>query len=233
MKITSNHAIQATLKGNWDEAIKLNKTLLDDNPRDVEALNRMGLAYTILGKSKSAKTTYQKVLEIDPLNSIALKNLSKITADSNDENGATIVINMNNIFIEETGKTKVVDLINLAQAEVLNTLRTGQALDLSAKRLKIFISQGKKYIGVLPDDIGKRLIKFINGGNKYEAFVKSSNHQNVTIFIRELKRAAKFKDQPSFLHVIEKKLSLKKANKGKAKKNADYDEEETDESSEE
>ncbi len=231
MKITSNLAIQATLKGNWDEAIKLNKSLLDENPKDVEALNRMGLAYTILGKSKSAKSTYQKVLDIDPLNSIALKNLSKITSDSSDE-GATIVVNMNNIFIEETGKTKVVDLINLAQAEVLNTLRTGQSLDLSAKRLKIFISQGKKYIGVLPDDIGKRLIKFLNGGNKYEAFVKSSNHQNVTIFIRELKRANKFKDQPSFLHVIEKKLSLKKTGKGKVKKNTDYEEDDPEESEE-
>lgn len=232
MKITSNHAIQATLKGNWDEAILLNKSLLDENPKDVEALNRMGLAYTILGKGKSAKITYQKVLDIDPLNSIAIKNLNKITDDSTDENGTTIVINMNNIFIEETGKTKVVDLINLAQSEVLNTLRTGQALDLSAKRLKIFISQGKKYIGVLPDDIGKRLIKFVNGGNKYEAFVKSSNHQNVTIFIRELKRSTKFKDQPSFLHVIEKKLSLKKMGKGKAKKAPDYEEEDSDESEE-
>lgn len=231
MKITSNLAIQATLKGNWDEAIKLNKSLLDENPKDVEALNRIGLAYTILGKSKSAKSTYQKVLEIDPLNSIALKNLSKLTSDSSEE-GATITINMNNIFIEETGKTKVVDLINLAQAEVLNTLRTGQSLDLSAKRLKIFISQGKKYIGVLPDDIGKRLIKFLNGGNKYEAFVKSSNHQNVTIFIRELKRANKFKDQPSFLHVIEKKLSLKKAGKSKGRKNTDYEEDDSEESEE-
>lgn len=232
MKITSTHAIQATLKGNWDEAIKLNKSLLDDNPKDVEALNRMGLAYTILGKSKSAKTTYQKVLEIDPLNSIAIKNLSKITSDSPDENGELIVINVNNIFLEQTGKTKVVDLINLAQAEVLLTLRTGQSVDLSAKRLKIFISQGKKYIGVLPDDIGKRLIKFIKGGNKYEAYVKSSNHQNVTIFIRELKRATKFRDQPSFLHVIEKKLSFKKGAKGKGRKNADYEEEESEESEE-
>jgi hypothetical protein len=192
----------------------------------------MGLAYTILGKSKSAKSTYQKVLEIDPLNSIAIKNISKITPDSMDENGEGIVINVNNIFLEETGKTKVVDLINLAQAEVLQTLRTGQALDLSTKRLKIFISQGKKYIGVLPDDIGKRLIKFINGGNKYEVYVKSANHQNVTIFIRELKRVAKFKDQPSFLHVKEKKLSFKKNPKGKIKKTADYEDEEPEESEE-
>lgn len=221
MKITSNDAIQATLNGNWDEAIKLNKSLLEDNPKDVAALNRMGLAYVILGKSKSAKDVFGKVLEIDPLNSIAIKNLSKIKSDSSDD-GETITVNVNNIFIEETGKTKVVELINLAQAEILVSLRTGQSLDLSTKRLKVFISQGKKYIGVLPDDIGKRLIKFINGGNKYEAFVKSANHQNVTIFLRELKRATKFKDQPSFLHAIEKKLSIKKANK---KNKDDYDDE--------
>ncbi len=191
-------------------------------PKDVEALNRMALAYTVLGKSKSAKSTYQKVLEIDPLNSIALKNIKKIKVDSSDNSGDGIIIQVNNIFLEETGKTKVVDLINLAQAEILLTLRTGQYVDLSTKRLKIFISQGKKYIGVLPDDIGKRLIKFIKGGNKYEAYVKSASHQNVTIFIRELKRAAKYKDQPSFLQLVEKKLSLRKSGKTK---NKDYDDE--------
>ena len=227
MKITSNQAIQTALTGNWEEAIKLNKSLLIDNPKDVEALNRMGLAYTILGKSKSAKNTYQKVLEIDPLNSIALKNLKKIKNDSSKDSEGSIVIQVNNIFLEETGKTKIVDLINLAQAEILLTLRTGQSVDLSAKRLKIFISQGKKYIGALPDDIGKRLIKFMRNGAKYEAFVKSSTHQNVTIFIRELRRAAKFKDQPSFLHVIEKKLSLKKNGKAKIRKNLDYEDEES------
>ena len=227
MKITSNQAIQTALTGNWEEAIKLNKSLLVDNPKDVEALNRMGLAYTILGKSKSAKNTYLKVLEIDPLNSIALKNLKKNKSDLTKDPDDSVVIQVNNIFLEETGKTKVVELINLAQAEVLLTLLTGQSVDLSAKRLKIFISQGKKYIGALPDDIGKRLIKFIKSGAKYEAFVKSSNHQNVTIFIRELKRAAKFKDQPSFLHVIEKKISLKKNGKAKVRKNMYYDDEES------
>lgn len=227
MKITSNQAIQTALTGNWEEAIKLNKSLLLDNPKDVEALNRIGLAYAILGKSKSAKSTYQKVLEIDPLNSIALKNLKKIKSDSIKEPEDYQAIQVNNIFLEETGRTKVVELINLAQAEVLLTLQTGQAVEISAKRLKIFISQGKKYIGALPDDIGKRLIKFIKGGNKYEAFVKSSNHQNVTIFIRELRRATKFKDQPSFLHITEKGLNIKKNGRAKIRKNPDYDDEES------
>ncbi|MBI2621531.1 MAG: hypothetical protein HYW63_02685 [Candidatus Levybacteria bacterium] len=232
MKATSDLAIKTALGGNWEEAVKLNKSILLDNPQDVEALNRMGLAYTILGKTKSAKNTYQKVLEIDPLNSIALKNLKKIKSDSVENLSDNIIIQVNNIFLEETGKTKVIDLINLAQAEVLLTLRTGQSVELSAKRLKIFISQGKKYIGALPDDIGKRLIKFIKGGNKYEAFVKSASHQNVTIFIRELKRSAKFRDQPSFLHLVEKKLSLKKNGRAKIKPNTNYEDEESDTSEE-
>ena len=78
MKVTSNQAIQATLKGEWEHAVKLNKELLEVNEKDVEALNRMGLAYTILGKSKQAKSTYQKVLDIDPLNSIAMRNIKTV-----------------------------------------------------------------------------------------------------------------------------------------------------------
>ena len=53
MKATSDQAIKTALGGNWEGAIKINKLLLTDNPKDVEALNRMGLAYTILGKAKS------------------------------------------------------------------------------------------------------------------------------------------------------------------------------------
>lgn len=224
MKLTKNEVIQATLSGDWQKAVKLNKALLDENPKDVEALNRMALAYAIIGKNKSAKDALKKVLEIDPLNSIAIKNLGKIKNDQSKTSENEAFIHVNNIFLEETGRTKIVDLINLAQAEILISLRTGQSVDLSIKRLKIFISQGKKYIGVLPDDIGKRLIKLIKGGNKYEAYVKSTNSQNVTIFLRELKRASKFKDHPSFLQPFDKKLNIKK--NGKVKNNDAYEDEE-------
>lgn len=218
MGTTSNQAIKATLSGDWEQAIELNKALLKDSPEDIEALNRMGLAYTVIGDSKGAKRSYKKVLDIDPLNSIALKNLKKLENETNNHLDTATIIQVNNIFIEETGKTKVVELINLAQAEVLMSLRTGQSVDMSVKRLKVFIHRGKEYVGVLPDDIGNRLIKFIKGGNKYEAFVKSANHQNVSIFIRELKRSSKYKDQPSFIHALETKLHLGGAKKGRKKK---------------
>ncbi|TXG75722.1 tetratricopeptide repeat protein [Candidatus Dojkabacteria bacterium] len=211
MKVTSNQAIKATLAGDWDEAINLNKSLLDENPNDVAALNRIALAYMILGKNKNAKDSYQKVLSIDPLNSIAMKNLRKIKSDT--KNGDVITIQVNNTFLEETGKTKVVELVNVAQSEILSSLRTGQSVELSAKRLKVHVAQGKKYIGALPDDIGSRLTKLIAGGNTYEAFIKSASSQEASIFIREVKRSSKFKDQASFVQVSEAKLKIKKRSK--------------------
>lgn len=228
MPTTKNIAIDNALKGDWTKALEINEELLSENPNDVETLNRVALAYTILGKHDKAKKTYQKVLEIDSLNSIALKNIKKFNKDSKNLEFDT-TFKVNNIFIEETGKTKVVDLINLAQAEIVSHLRTGQSVNLTVKRLKIFVVEGeKKYIGVLPDDIGKRLIKFINGGNKYEAFIRSATSNSVTVFIREVKKASRFKDQPSFITVMEKPLMKKIRHKKDYEE--DSDEEETEES---
>ncbi len=209
MSTSKNQAITTALQGDWSKALEINESLLKENPQDVEALNRIALAYTILGKSDKAKKSYQKVLEIDALNSIALKNIRKFSKDSKN-NQVDVTIKVNNTFLEETGKTKVVDLVNLAQTEVLSNLRTGQSVELTIKRLKVFVVHGdKQYVGVLPDDIGKRLIKFIGGGSKYEAFIRSASHNNVTIFIRELKKSMRFKEQPSFATAFEKPLMKK------------------------
>ncbi len=51
---------------------------------------------------------------------------------------------------------------------------------------------------MLPDDIGKRLIKFLSGGNCYEAYIKTANRGKLSIFIRETKRSTRFKNLPSF-----------------------------------
>lgn len=228
MSTSKNQAIDIALKGDWTKALEINEMLLKEDPNDVEALNRIGLAYTILGKYALAKKAYQKVLEIDSLNSIALKNIKKFSKNSKNR-AVDLNFKVNNIFLEETGKTKIVELINLAQSEVLTTLRTGQSVELTVKRLKVFvIHQDKKYIGVLPDDIGKRLIKFIKGGNKYEAFIRSASHNSVTVFIRELKRALRFKDHPSFLISFEKPLLKRiKHKKDEVEKESSEGEEET------
>ena len=119
---------------------------------------------------------------------------------------------IDSMFIEESGKTKSVELVNVAQTSILTRLVTGELLELRIKRLKVFVLDTNNiYIGMLPDDIGKRLIKFIKGGNTYEACVKSANEHHVIIFIKELKRASRFKNYPSFLQTIGSDLTLSKS----------------------
>lgn len=200
---SKNLAIQTALAGDWQNATSINKALLNDNPNDIEALNRLAFAFAILGKIKQAKATYKKVLELDYLNPIAIRNLKRL-ADTKTLGKSVKKLSpvtfVHKTFLEETGKTKIIELINLAHPRITASLRVGQPLTTCIKRLKIFIqNMEKQYIGVLPDDIGKRLIKFIKGGNQYETYVRSASNHNVLVFIKEVKRAARFKNQPSFL----------------------------------
>lgn len=210
-------AIQTALEGNWQTAISINKTLIGQDPNDIDALNRLALAYAITGKIKEAKSNYQKVLNIDSLNPIALRNLKRLKEKGQTLGNGNSNTQINNKFLEEPGKTKVVELVNIAQPKIIESLRTGQSVELSIKRLKIFVSEGKQYIGVLPDDIARRLIKFISNGCAYEAYLKSSNPHKVTVFIKEVKKTTKFKDQPSFTSLSESPLAIDKNGKFKAR----------------
>ncbi|MBI2431218.1 MAG: hypothetical protein HYV39_04345 [Candidatus Levybacteria bacterium] len=205
-------AIQKAFEGNWNDAISINKKLLKENPNDIETLNRLALAFSVLDKIKEARHTYEKVLAIDGQNQIALKNIKRITGfkktGSKKRAGNVTPLLTEDIymmFLEENGKTKVIELVNVAEPKIISHLMAGELLSLHIKRLKIFVLDGKnQYIGVLPDDIGKRLIKFIRGGNIYKACVKSAAPNHVVIFIKEVKRVSRFKNQPSFLISAEK-----------------------------
>jgi len=239
MTSLKDQAIQTALTGDWEKAIAINKLLIKENPTDIDALNRLAFAFSILGRTKNAKNTYQKVLKIDSLNPLALRNLKRIgdlktIKNNNRKNSAASSMHVNNMFIEEQGKTKIVELVNVAQPSIINTLRSGQILNLSVKRLKIFVlSDGKQYIGVLPDNIGKRLIKFIKAGNLYEAYVKSASNHHIIIFIKEIKRVSKFKDQPSFISILERGLELdKKLSKSDGNIQGDYEEDSLEEDEE-
>lgn len=205
-------AIQIALTGDWPKAIALNKEILAENPEDIDTLNRLAFAYTISGKIKEAKQMYQKVLEIDSANPIALKNVKRLgPAMTKTKPSLHISTNM---FLEESGKTKIVTLINTAPAQAIKTLQMGQLLNLCIKRSKIFVQdEQKQFIGMLPDDMGKRLTKFLEGGNIYESYVKSAHDHEVVIFIKEVKRVPKFKNQPSFLFGDKTRLALSLAKK--------------------
>jgi len=205
MSQLKSQAIQTALVGDWDNAIALNQKILNQEPKDIDTLNRLAFAYLSLGDTKEARNIYQKVLSLDTKNPIAIRNLKRL----NEVNYKKENCQINNLFIEEPGKTKIIELINLADKKIISHIRSGEKIALCIKRMKIFaIDQNNKYIGMLPDDLCRRLIKFINGGNKYEAYARTIDSNKISIFIRELKRVKKYKNQPSFMYAEKAKLHL-------------------------
>lgn len=227
-------AIQTALTGDWTTAISLNQAILDEDPTDIDTLNRLAFAHASVGNMKEAKTTYEKVLELDTQNPIALRNIKRLDKSTTRTTPVMLNPQMNSLFIEEPGKTKIVELINVAEQKHISPLRCGEMIFLSVKRMKVFILDAdKQYIGMLADNIGKRLIKFMEGGNKYDAYIKTVSNHKVSIMVRETHKAARFKNQPSFILTEKPRLQIDNKAKMDSKRDLDDDkdydsEEETD-----
>jgi hypothetical protein len=231
MTLLKDKAIQAMLLGDWENAASLNKDLIEENPRDIDALNRLAYVFTILGKIQNAKSTYRKVLKIDVLNQIAIRNIKRLTELEPKQiiKSLSSIKNVNNTFLEETGKTKIISLVNTAQPKIIALLTTGQPVAIAIKRSKIFVQdQNTQYLGVFPDDIGKRLIKLIRGGNTYAACVKSATEHSVCVFIKETKRTSKYKNQPSFPQTDSQNYGLSKTRTKMKSYNKDFMDEDDD-----
>ena len=195
-------AIKAALAQNWSKALEINKKILKDSPKNIAALNRLGRAYWEMGKIEQAQQTYKKVLSLDRFNPIANKNLKRLTKSAKIKKifeGKNASPRLGEIFLEEPGKTKIVKLVRLTSPSVLAQLNNADLVTLKAKKRTISVLSAKgNYLGTIPEDLSTRLIKFIKGGNQYQAFVKSVDHQKLEILIREVSRAKKFFNTPSF-----------------------------------
>lgn len=196
-------AVKAALTQNWLKAIEINKKILKDLPQNIAALNRLGRAYWETGKIIQAIQSYKKVLKFDSLNPIANKNLRRLAKGgrakkrTNKKNNFTPV---GEIFLEEPGKTKMVKLVRLAPPSILAQLDNADPVVMTVKKRTVSIfSENDNYLGAIPEDLSIRLIRLIKGGNQYQAFIKSVDHQKLEIFIREVFRAKKFFNNPSFL----------------------------------
>src|SRR2546428_10819299 len=101
-------AIQMALQGRWEDALQLNQRIIEVFPTDVDAFNRLGKAYTELGRYSEAREAYMKALEVDPLNSIARKNLTRLATLGEETRPKPATQKLSpQMFIEETGKTGI------------------------------------------------------------------------------------------------------------------------------
>ncbi|MBI3290555.1 hypothetical protein HYZ78_04120 [Candidatus Microgenomates bacterium] len=194
----AQQAIQAAVSGNWKTAENLNRTILDNNASDIDALLRLANALFQLGKKKDATNLYEQVLKVDKFNVFANRGLDRLKKAK--PNGI-VHHSLETLFLEEPGKTKTVGLVYIAGPQVVAGLDSGERVLLVSKRHRIAVTTASGvYIGRLPDNLSVRILSFMAGGNRYEAVIKCANTEEVKVFIKETSRSQKFIQTPTFPH---------------------------------
>ncbi len=200
-RLRSKQAIALAMQGRWREAVVANQSLIESFPNDVDAYNRLGRAYMELGEYSRAREAYSQSLELDPYNTIAEKNLRRLShlgeAVAGLEGDSRKVEPQH--FIEETGKAGVVNLYNLVPPEVLARVVAGDKVYLKIDGVNLVVENGRReYLGQVEPKHGQRLIKLVEGGNKYTANIISSTEDAVTVIIREVYQHSSQAGQLSF-----------------------------------
>ncbi len=195
-----DEAIQLAVDGRWEEAVELNRYILATFGPDEATHNRLGKALTELGRLEEAKAAYDACLAINPLNLVARKNSSKLESLLNAKEalkGGGVKVDLN-LFVEEMGKTTTTTLREVAD-DVCSKVAPGDVAELrvDGDSIEVDTVRGVR-VGSLEPKLARRLIKFIQGGNRYQAGITSCEGDTVRVIVREVYQDPRFAGKPSF-----------------------------------
>ncbi|OGK25388.1 hypothetical protein A3A46_00070 [Candidatus Roizmanbacteria bacterium RIFCSPLOWO2_01_FULL_37_13] len=212
-----NQAVDAAINFNWKLAIDANKRIIKLDKKNLAAQLRLGFTYIQLQKFDEAKKFYRKALKIQPNSNVAKINLERLKvlqSKTSKKSKKTQIYLDPNIFLEISGKTKSVSLVNLGQKNILAALTVGQEIFLKFKKRKVEVrTRENEYVGGLPDDLSRRLLVFLKAKSKYRVFVKEASLSRVTVFIHEEKKGKKVQQYLSFPQNIQSKIAEMQAEK--------------------
>ena len=183
----AKEAIALALESRWEEAVALNREIVAEFPRDVEALNRLGKALSELGHYKQAEEAFRQTLEISPANMIARKNIKRLAhlgdRDAQPKLSSKVAPQL---FIEERGRTATVSLRNLPPGTAHLPMAPGDVVELrpDGNRMVVENVQGE-YLGEIEPKLGLRLARLIKGDNRYAAAVTAVDENSLVIMIKE------------------------------------------------
>jgi len=183
----SKEAIYLAMQARWQEAVDINKEIIESFPEDVDAYNRLGRAYMELGQYTQAREAYSRTVQLDPYNAIANRNLRRLSdlGESDNDEVETDKVEPHH-FIEEIGKAGEVTLYELAPKENRARMVAGDKvyLKVDGPVLSVENSRGN-YMGKVEPKYTQRLIRLILGGNQYTASVVKSTIDLMTVMVRE------------------------------------------------
>ena len=197
----SREAISLALEGEWERAAEVNQLILDSFT-DVDAMNRLGKALMELARYAEAKEVLDKVVSIAPHNIIAKKNLARLTQLENTplpNRQARKASSAPQLFIEESGKSGTTVLQKATTGQVVARIAPSESTELVVENntIKVY-TRDNEYLGQVEPKLGRRLIRLMHGGNKYDAAIIGVNNNSISIIIREIYRHRSLHDVCSF-----------------------------------
>jgi tetratricopeptide (TPR) repeat protein len=180
-------AIQAALESRWQDALAINRALVERHGGVEETFNRIGKALTELGEHQAALDAYSQALQINFENVIAQKNVRKLRLllESREKiAGAKGAIDVD-LFAEEPGKSALT-VLNPPKSGVVIVVAPGEVVELHLQDGGL---QAQTTVGVVLGDvdskIARRLVPLISTGNRYTAVVARAEESQIEIIIRE------------------------------------------------
>lgn len=203
-------AVDAAVRFDWKIAIDLNKKIITLDKKNPAAHLRLAFAFLQTQKYEEAKKIYRKALKIQPSSNVAKENLERIKVLQNKGSRKSKKVEIfldPNLFLETSGKTKSVVLVNLGQKNALAHLSIGQEVFLKPKKRKVEVrTVYNEYIGSLPDDLSRRLLVFLKAKSVYRIYIKEANLAKVTVFISEAKKGRRVQQYLSFPQNIQSQI---------------------------
>jgi Tetratricopeptide repeat len=186
----AQQGITLAVQSRWEEAATANEQIVQLTPDDAEAYNRLGKAYTELGRISDARSAYETALRSDPANLIAQRNLERLSKISELEAGELRRRAGQKLdprfFMEETGKTGHVTLQEPADAGTLATLTAGDQVILQEKDGHLVVAaMDDTYVGTVEPRLAARVLRLMHKGNEYQAGVVGVDNTVVRVIIRE------------------------------------------------
>ena len=196
-------AVKAALKGEWERAVEMNQSILDMNPNDCEATNRLAKALMELGDYAEARRILESLQLRVPGNNIARKNLARLdqlqACGGDGRRAAPGDDGLPRMFIADSGKSCITPLRRQGGAHPITSVSSGDAVSLSVHNAGIaVISLDGNFLGTIERRLARRLSRLMSGGNEYAAAVVGSGPDGLSILIRETKQHPALRRVASF-----------------------------------
>jgi tetratricopeptide (TPR) repeat protein len=154
-------AIKAAFNQNWEEAIEINNQIITQNENNLDAYLRLGLAHLQLQEYPKAKKAYSKVLELDPINKIALDKMKLVKEKKTED----FIVPDNDSLLKEPGTSIEANLEILTKGVTSDKFKFDEELILkiSGKTISVHKDDSKQsLINYLPDQFVKGILKAIS-----------------------------------------------------------------------